>query len=533
MNDTGALRPFRPATPKVKPKVLVELRNCSIPFAGISQETRLVYSVLSSLPTLELGGLLNPFHDLVLPRSVRSIPAVTRSKSHIPWKAMFKQSRLVSALDWEIQGVRRNSIVYRLWKRLNKRDVVPALYKYFYHGKKYNLLDLDTELFGDFVWTRYFQQTLPAQDRQRIVETQFYAIEKGWRDAHFGCRDIRTAAKINTKTWDIFLCQMPTPFIVSPSTKTVVRYHDSIPIFLPHTVDGQENKRFFLRLRASVRNGAFFVCTSEPVRRELVRLFPQTETNSSVIPDIVSDGFYKDTPSQETVGDIIYRRKCMETAPRKVASSRPKSVKEPYIVSVSTMEPRKNYGMLLQAWAVACSRLETRPLLVLVANLGWRHHEDVQELKALVKSGRVAHLTRVAHNELRSLYSGAHAVVCPSRSEGFDLSGVEAMLCCTPVIASDIDVHRWVYADAAAYFATYDVASCADAIVRALSTPKDTGYLAELRHRGRERAALYSREVIGAQWAELFQRLAGWDVTPRARRTDLPASLESAQQDLD
>ena len=515
-----------------KPRVLVELRNCSIAFAGISQETRLIYGTLSNIPSLELGGLLNPFHDLILPRMVRSISAITDEGSHITGKVMAKQSRLVTALDWEIQGVRRKDIAHQLWRRLNKKDAVPSFIRYLYWGRKYNLINIDSDVFADFVWIKYFQQTLPEIDRQRVLGTRFCAIEKGWIDAHFGCRENRTSAKIDTSAWDIFFCQVPTPFVVAPNTRIVVRYHDSIPIVLPHTVDSQESKRFFLRLRASIRNGAFFVCTSEPVRQELVTLFPETEMNSSVIPDIVSEQFYKDTPSQETLANIIYRRMCMETAPKKVPFVRSKSIKESYIVSVSTMEPRKNYRMLLRAWAVACSRLETHPLLVLVANLGWRHHEDVEELTALVKAGQVAHLTRVAPDELRSLYSGAHAVVCPSRSEGFDLSGVEAMLCETPVIASDIDVHRWVYGDAAAYFATYDVASCAEAIVRALSTPRDTGYLADLRCRGRERAKLYSREVIGPQWAELFQRLARRDATPTATRTEPPSSAGIAQQHI-
>jgi glycosyltransferase involved in cell wall biosynthesis len=200
-----------------------------------------------------------------------------------------------------------------------------------------------------------------------------------------------------------------------------------------------------------------------------------------------------------------------------VASRQPKEKNDMYVISVSTLEPRKNYRLLLQAWSLACQRLDTRAVLVLVANLGWRNDEDVQELTAQVKTGRVKHLTRVAQHELRALYSGAHAAVCPSRSEGFDLSGIEAMLCETPVIASNIDVHRWVYADAAVYFDAYDISSCADAIVRALSTPKDTGYLADLRRRGLQRAKLYSPEAIGPQWAELCEGLAGGGA---ARSTD-------------
>jgi glycosyltransferase involved in cell wall biosynthesis len=329
------------------------------------------------------------------------------------------------------------------------------------------------------------------------------------------CRKRKTACKINTRGWEFFFCQVPTPFMVSPETRIVVRYHDSIPLLLPHMVDSQENKRFFWRLRASIRNGAFFACTSEPVRQELVRLFPETESTSTVVPDMVADSYYKEEPQPNAVSTILQSRRCPETAPERPASRLPKVIKDPFLFSVSTLESRKN-RLLLQAWAHACARLECKPMLVLVANLGWRHHEDIMEVKALVKAGRVAHLTRVPISEMRLLYSAAHAVVCPSRSERFDLSGIEAMLCDTPVLASDIDVHRWVYGDAAVYFKSYDVGHCADQIVRALSTPKDSDYLADLRHRGRQRAALYTRETIGPKWTELFQRLSDKAITPRA-----------------
>lgn len=510
MNDTGAPRSFRPETAQAKPKILVELRPCSIDYAGISQETRLIYSVLSELPEFHVGGLLNAFHDLVLPRSVRNAVNKKTDAGEQLSKAAFKQARLLWALESEIQGVRSSNKILKLWRSLEKKDLVPSYLRHLVASRQSRLLPFDSILFDDFVWTRYFQQTLPASDRERIIDTEYYAIEKGWVDAHFGCRSRRTSAKINTSGWDFFFCQVPTPFVVSTGTKIVVRYHDSIPLFFTHTVNGYDLKRFYWGLRASIRNGAFFACTSQPVHQELIRLFPEVEQRSTVIPDIVSDQFYKETSTKEKLGEILYRRKCPETSPPpKARPSRPKCIKEPYMVSVSTLEPRKNYRFLLEAWAVACQRLESPPLLVMVANLGWRNAEDVEELKPLIKAGRVAHLTRVGLHELRALYSGAHAVVCPSRSEGFDLSGVEAMLCETPVIASDIAVHRSVYGDAALYFDPYDVNSCANMLVEALSMPKDSGLLASLRDKGTERAKLYTRDAIGPQWANLFHRLAG------------------------
>ena len=162
MNDTGAPRPFRPDMPKIKPKILVELRPCSIGYAGISQETRLIYSALSELPDFQLGGLLNAFHDLVLPRSVRNATYKKTEAGELPSKAAFKQARLLWALESEIQGVRSSNKIRRWWRSLEKKDLIPSYLRHIIASRQSRLLPFDGALFDDFVWTRYFQQTLPA-----------------------------------------------------------------------------------------------------------------------------------------------------------------------------------------------------------------------------------------------------------------------------------------------------------------------------------------------------------------------------------
>jgi len=100
------------------------------------------------------------------------------------------------------------------------------------------------------------------------------------------------------------------------------------------------------------------------------------------------------------------------------------------------------------------------------------------------------------------LYSMAHLVVAPSRAEVFDYSGVEGMACGTPLVASGIPVHRWVYGDAAEYFDPYDDEELGGILARLCELPRETGHLSNMRDRGLRQAALYQAPALAPRWEQ-------------------------------
>jgi len=156
--------------------------------------------------------------------------------------------------------------------------------------------------------------------------------------------------------------------------------------------------------------------------------------------------------------------------------------------------------------------------LLIVANPGWRSDAELAELKLLVREGAY-HVSGVPLAELRVLYSMAHLVVAPSRAEGFDYSGVEGMACGTPLVASGIPVHRWVYGDAAEYFDPYDDEELATILARLAELPRETGALAEMRERGLRQAALYQSPALSPRWEHAIHSIVA---QPKGAATSHP-----------
>ena len=82
------------------------------------------------------------------------------------------------------------------------------------------------------------------------------------------------------------------------------------------------------------------------------------------------------------------------------------------------------------------------------------------------------------------------------------------MACGTPLVASGIPVHRWVYGDAAEYFDSYDEEELATILARLVELPRETGVLSDMRDRGLRQAALYQGPALSPRWEQAVQAIA-------------------------
>jgi glycosyltransferase involved in cell wall biosynthesis len=265
-----------------------------------------------------------------------------------------------------------------------------------------------------------------------------------------------------------------------------------------------------------------FACTSEAVRGDLLKMYPELEYRSVVVNDIVSHEYYLDECSSDYRSNIIRSNICSTTEPKFLNPREKQNFYErnlqnksfPYIMMVSSLEPRKNHLKMIGAWDYLKNNGMPDLKLIVVGELGWDYENILEAMAPWQLRGELYHLHRVPSPQLRLLYNGAAAVVCPSLNEGFDLSGIEAMLCGGAVVASDIPVHREIYGDACGYFNPYSTLEMARAI-REVIAPEAAGRRQELVDIGLAHAPKYRRESLAPQWREIFERLRGGDFTRR------------------
>ncbi len=108
-----------------------------------------------------------------------------------------------------------------------------------------------------------------------------------------------------------------------------------------------------------------------------------------------------------------------------------------YLLSVGTLEPRKNLLGLVLAYSQLPDSLRTQYPLVLVGSFGWENHELEKILPALMSKKQLYYLGYIPDEDLPSLYAGARAFAYLSFYEGFGLPLLEAMACKIPVLSSN------------------------------------------------------------------------------------------------
>jgi glycosyltransferase involved in cell wall biosynthesis len=176
----------------------------------------------------------------------------------------------------------------------------------------------------------------------------------------------------------------------------------------------------------------------------------------------------------------------------------------PYILSVGTLEPRKNYVRLLEAYALLRAG-GAEQHLVIAGGRGWLDDPIVRRIEDLRLASHVS-VIRPDDRALAALYSAADVFVYPSLYEGFGIPPLEALACGAPSAVSNRSSLPEVVGDAAVLFDPADPQAIAGAIHRILTNSLLSD---SLRRAGPERARGFSWDRAARETVEIYQEVAG------------------------
>ena len=241
-------------------------------------------------------------------------------------------------------------------------------------------------------------------------------------------RGLAGATYINVSHTDFHL-DRHTRWLTTNRIRPVYFLHDLIPIIHPEICRPLAVRHHTLRVKKALQFGAGIIVNSRATAMELWRFAREQGMKS---PNLVVSPL-AGTDLQEAF-----------SLPQATTMERKTRAADPFFVSVGTIEPRKNYLMLLRIWQRLVERLgDNAPRLVIIGQWGQDRSfvRQVQEAAALLRD-HVQFMIGSTDEALASKVRDARALLLPTLAEGFGLPLVEALKAGTPVIASDLPSFR-------------------------------------------------------------------------------------------
>lgn len=333
-------------------------------------------------------------------------------------------------------------------------------------------------------YTLWYAGQKRALDVSSSVRVRHTPIDPLWLTRLWHRARLPVPVEVFSGACDIFFA---TDFTLPPTLtrKTALLIHDLSYIRVPDAAFPALKAYLDNVVPRSVKRAAHIVVNSQATKRDLIELYGLNPAKITPLTFGVSSVFQPSKLPRSAVTDVF------------------PALARPYILAVGTVQPRKNYIRLIEA----VKRVRQTGLdvdLVIVGGKGWLSDPIYQAAHAPEIAAHVHVLGHVGDQELPLLYSHAACSAMPSLYEGFGLPVLEAMVCGTPVVTSNISSLPEAAGDAAILCDPYSVESMTDALTRVLT---DTALRETCIQRGFIHAARHTWDAGARDMLSVFETL--------------------------
>jgi glycosyltransferase involved in cell wall biosynthesis len=296
-------------------------------------------------------------------------------------------------------------------------------------------------------------------------------IPSRWLTAGWHKIGLPIPAELLTGYCDLF---HSTDFVLPPLKRArgIVTIHDLSFIRLPGCSDPGLRGYLDKSVPKAVRAAHRVLADSWNTRNDLIDLLQVHPDKVSVVPGAV-DTIFSPVDDLARLGQARARYQLPDR----------------FIISVGTLEPRKNYPRLISAYARLRRQTGLPHKLVIVGRPGWLYDDIYKSVRAESVGEQVRFLGFVPDSDLAALYTMADLMVFPSLYEGFGIPPLEAMACGTPVVSSNNSSLPESVGGAALTVSAEDTEAIADAMAQVLEDDRCRARMIEL---GRQQAAKFT-----------------------------------------
>ncbi len=223
-------------------------------------------------------------------------------------------------------------------------------------------------------------------------------------------------------------CVTPTPDL---KLKYIVRLHDVFPISNPEWFRWYSRRTFSVGFHNAI-NRAIFICDSRTTQNELNRIINQEIVTSTIAlcPVVVPSGLLCNNCSG--CSTLVLRQR--------------------HVISISTLEPRKNYLELISAWVNSDAFRLCNTHLYIVGRQGWKSSKLARQLTKYGSDWGICWIKDACDESVQELLRSSEFLVSTSFEEGFNLSVAEALIQEVPVLISNNQVHTEIYFSVANFY---------------------------------------------------------------------------------